>query len=85
MSLDPNPLFRRIIVPWYDSDAACYGVIGSMLVVLLFGVAGIFVVRAEPAYRPHLWVPVLLSVLSAAALLSTIVRLVRRYRARYSR
>ena len=83
--MDRNPLFRKIIVPWYDSDAACYIVLFSMLLVLLFSISGISVARAHPTFHAHTWVPVLLTVLSSLVLISVITRLVKRYLARYAK
>ena len=31
MRLDPNPMFRRIITPWYDSNPACWILLAAML------------------------------------------------------
>ena len=80
MRLDPNPSFRRIIAPWYDSDALCYVVIGLMLVVFFFGLAGISVALSDPPFSGHTWVPFLLSALSLWVLVATSLRLVRRRR-----
>jgi len=83
--MDRNPLFRRIIVPWYDSDAACYILLLSMLTVLLFSISGIVLARTEPTFHAHTWVPVLLGSLSGSVLLSVIVRLIKRYLSRYAK
>lgn len=80
MRLDPNPSFRKIIAPWYDSDALCYAVLVLMLVVFLFSMAGISVARSHPSFSNHLWVPLLLSALSLWVLVTTFLRLVRRRR-----
>lgn len=80
--MDRNPLFRKIIVPWYDSDAACYIILLIMLLVLLFSITGIAVARTHPVYHAHTWVPVLLAVLSGSVLFSIASRLVKRYLAR---
>ena len=31
MRIDQNPLFRKTISPWYDSEAICVGIITSVL------------------------------------------------------
>ena len=80
MRLDPNPSFRRIIPPWYDSDALCYAVIVFMLVVFCFSLTGISVAREADAFSDHLWLPVLLSAMSLWVLVTTILRLIRRRR-----
>jgi len=60
MRIDQNPLFRKVIVPWYDSESACYIVIFFMVLVFLFGFAGISATRENIAYHEYVWVPVLL-------------------------
>ena len=72
------PLFRNVIVPWYDADTVCYGIIALMTVILIFSFIGIAAAREVPAYRGYFWVPLLLAMMSAGVLVSTIVRLVRR-------
>ena len=73
------PLFRKVVVPWYDSDAACYIVIAAMIAVIVFGIGGVSVARTQEAYQAYIWVPIVLIVLGAAVLISTAVRLIRRY------
>ena len=83
--MDQNPFFRKIIVPWYDSDTACYIVVGCMGLIIFFGFTGISVARENPATQAHVWVPVLLIVLSAAVIVSTLIRLAKRYLHRYAK
>ena len=78
MRLDPNPLFRRAITPWYDSTLLCWCLLAAMLVLVLFSIAGIVVAGEEPAYHGHAWVPWALLVLSLYVGLSIAVRLIRR-------
>ena len=73
------PVFRSIIVPWYDTEAACLLVIAAMLSALLFGVAGISVVREDTDHLSHLWIVVSIIVPSTGVIVSTTIRLVRRY------
>jgi hypothetical protein len=80
-----NPLFRKVIRPWYDSETACYIVIFLMLSVMIFSLVGIDVTRKLAQYQRHLWVPVLLLVLSTGILLSTIIRLIRRRGGRFQK
>jgi hypothetical protein len=80
MQLDPNPSFRRVIPPWYDTDALCYAVILLMLIVLVFSMAGVSVAWETPEFFGHVWLPALLSVLSLSVLISTLLRLLRRHR-----
>jgi len=85
MRLGQNPLFRKAIVPWYDSETACLIVIVFLVVVFLFGLVGISVVRENVEYHEHMWVAVLLAVLSGAVIVSTTVRLIKRYSYRFTR
>ena len=79
MSLDPNPFFRKAIVPWYESKRVCWGLIVFMTLVLLFGAAGVFVAALNPAYQPYLWVPGLLIVLPLVIIVSSIRQLLGFY------
>jgi len=82
-NMGENLLFRKAIVPWYDSETACYAVFTLMFVILLFGVLGLSAAREVTAYRGYTWVPVALILMSLAVLVSTIIRLVRRVLRRY--
>ncbi len=80
MRLDQrNPVYRKVIVPWWDSEVACLLVIIFMFIVFLFGMMGISVAHESLEYRAFVWVPVSVVVLSAAVILSTTIRLIRRY------
>lgn len=85
MRLDQNPFFRKIIVPWYDSDTACYIVIGCLLIILFFGFSGISVALENTANRAHIWIPVALVIMCAGVIVSTAIRLTKRYLRRYSK
>ena len=78
MRLDSKPVYRKVILPWYDSESLCFCVITLMSLVLLFSIAGISVAGAHPVWSVYMWVPVLLAGLSAWVLFCTSVRLVRR-------
>lgn len=79
MQIDDTPLFRKIIVPWYDSEAICLLTIVFMDVVFLFGVAGVSVALSHPAFHTHIWIPILVMVLSGGVIISVTIRLIRRY------
>lgn len=81
MRLAKNPVYRKEIVPWYDSETACYIFIVFMFFVFLFGFLGIMVAYKFPQYKEHICIPVFLVISSLFAGLSTIIRLVRRYKA----
>lgn len=85
MRLDPNPMFRKIIVPWYDSEAACLIMIVFMFFIFLFASAGISIARENFEYHEHIWVPVLLLVMSGAVIVSAIFRLIKRYAYKFSK
>jgi hypothetical protein len=76
--LDSKPVYRRVILPWYDSEPLCIWVIIMMLAVFLFACAGVAVAGLHPFWGTYTWVPILLAVLSLWVLLSTSVRLIRR-------
>ena len=78
MKLDQTLSFRKVIIPWYDADAACYITIGFLLPVLLFSFVGIGVAQSLPSPGTFLWVPMLLAALSALVLATVSARLIRR-------
>ena len=79
MRLDQNPVYRKVIVPWWDSELACLLVIIFMFLFFLFGSMGISVAHETNEYRPFIWVPILIVVLSGGVILSTAIRLFKRY------
>lgn len=79
MSADKNPVFRKAIIPWYRATKAYIFVIIFMLLVFLFALTGIAVAREYHSYRGYIWVPAVLLVLSAAIIITTTVRLIKRY------
>ena len=85
MRLDPNPVFRKIIVPWYDNTPICLISIIFMIIVLIFAIIGIMIAYATIEYRDYIWVPVLLGGLSFSVIVSTGVRLILRSSLRFSK
>ena len=79
MPSDKNPVFRKAVIPWYDSKTAYIIVIVFLLLVFLFAMVGISVSGDNPAYHGYVWVPVILLVLSAGVITITIARLIKRY------
>ena len=79
MPLDKKTVFRKAVIPWYDSTTAYIIVVLLMLLVLLFAVAGIAVARENPAYQGYLWVPALLLAMSVVIIATTTIRLIKRY------
>ena len=80
MRAHQNPLFRKVIAPWYDSELACILVIIFMVPVLCFACLGMAVALDMPAYQGYLGVPLLLILMSLYVLLSTAIRLFMRKR-----
>ncbi len=78
MRLDPNPMFRRIMMPWYDSTPLCWLLLVVMLSLVLFSWLGIRVAGEYPAYQKAVWMPWTLLVLSLFVLLSVLRRLILR-------
>ena len=78
MRLDPNPLFRRIIMPWYDSTPLCWCLLLAMAALVVFSATGVAVALDNPAYQRYVWMPCTLLALSLFVLLSVALRLIRR-------
>ncbi len=82
---ETSPVFRKFIIPWYDSTGICLLIIFFMDLVFLFSAAGIAVARETPPYHRYLWLPVVLIVLSGGVIVSTTLRLIRRFAYRFRR
>ena len=76
MRIDSNPMYRKIIVPWYDSDKACLFGATALSGCLVFGLIGMYMAIFE--YPELIWFPVLLTALSGLVLISVAVRLIKR-------
>jgi hypothetical protein len=79
MPSDKSPVFRKEIIPWYNSNTAYIIVIAFLLLVFIFAIVGISVTREDPAYNNYIWVPILLLVLSSGIIITTMARLIKRY------
>lgn len=79
MRFDEKPIFRKIIVPWYDSETACLLLILFMVLVFLFGIVGLSVSSEIVEYNDFIWVPILLILLSGWVVVSTMIRLIKRF------
>ena len=79
MSADKNPVFRKAVIPWYNSTTAHVIMVVFMLLVLLFAIAGISVARENPTYQGFIWVPAVLLAMSIAIIATTALRLIKRY------
>ncbi len=78
MRLDPNPLFRRVISPWYDSAPARWATLISMIVIAIFSITGIWVSRRNADFNAYTWMPLLLLLLSMAVAISIANRMIRK-------
>lgn len=85
MRFDQKPVHRKLIIPWHDSYTACWVTIIIMLGIFFFSLCGISVARENPYQLSIIWIPMLLSFLSGGVALSTIIRLARRIKYRYSK
>jgi len=85
MTIKPKPMFRKAIYPFYDSEKACIIILIIMLIIFLFGIAGISAAHEDAQHTGYTWVPALLSILSLAVFISTAVRLIRHYHDRISK
>ena len=79
-----NPVHRKLIIPWYDSQASCLIVLAFMLLVFLFAGIGISVAGESTAFRSKIWLPVLLLTLSGSVIVLTSFRLFKRWKHRFS-
>jgi len=74
-----SPVFRKTIVPWYDTHTAGVALFMVMLAVLLFGIEGVRVAGRSAQYNGYAWVPLLLIILSGGVCVSILFRLLKRY------
>ena len=82
MPSEKNPVFRKPVIPWYQSKTAYSLTIAFMLVVFMVGLVGISVTREYALYNGYIWVPALLVILSGCLIITNIIRLIRRYTAK---
>jgi len=78
MKLDQNPSFRKVLLPWYDSDLFC--IIISVFMALVFGFSGVGfrVALEQDEYQGHCWVPLALMALSGIVLAINLIRVLTR-------
>ncbi|OQY00468.1 MAG: hypothetical protein B6I26_07805 [Desulfobacteraceae bacterium 4572_130] len=83
MQLDENPIFRKIIISWYDSNIFCWIFIIFSTVILIFSLIGIKVALDNTLYNNYVWVPGLLGGLCFIVIVKIIIRLIRRSNVSY--
>jgi hypothetical protein len=79
MAADKNPVFRKAVIPWYNSTSVYIILIIFMLLVFFFALAGISVAREYSKYQGYVWVPAVLLAMSAGIIITTTARLVKRH------
>ena len=84
MKFNREPVYRRSIYPWYDSEFACTITILLASVVLFFGTVGISVALNKYEYYSYVWVPILITTLSGVVILSNMIRLTKKIFRRFS-
>lgn len=78
MKLHQNPSFRKVVIPWYDSDLFCIVICIFMALVFLFSGIGVRVALEYEAHQEHGWVPLVLMVLSGIVLATNVIRVLTR-------
>jgi uncharacterized membrane protein len=79
MPSEKNPVFRKAIIPWYNSTTVNIFVLIIMLLVLFFAIFGISVSQGNSVYRGYVWVPALLLAMTIAIIITTTARLIKRH------
>jgi len=84
MKLAQNPSFRKVVIPWHDSDLFCIAFSVIMALVFSFGRIGLRLASEIEEYHGYGWVPILLMVLSGIVLAANIIRILTRMVSRRS-
>ena len=79
MPLKSQPIFRKVVYPFYDTETASIIIIIIMMLVILFGITGIIVAVESPEYIGCIWVPLLLVCLSFLIFILELVRFIKNY------
>jgi hypothetical protein len=83
MRLDQKSVHRKEMIPWYDSDYSHYILIVLMFLIFLFGVQGVAATKQNADYNDFFWPPTIILVLSGLLIISSVLRIVRRYIRKY--
>lgn len=78
IQIEKNPIYRKVIIPWYDSDGLCFAMIFFLIFICSFSIAGIFVALDSPRFQGEIWLPFLLFLLSFYTVVSASVRFILR-------
>jgi hypothetical protein len=84
MKFKRDPVYRRSIYPWYDTEWACIAAIVLAAMILFFGAIGISVAMERYEYHSFVWLPIIITFLSGIVIVINIVRLVRKVFRRFS-
>ncbi len=79
MLLDQKPLYRKIIIVWYDSEAVCFLTLIFLLAVFVFAYFGIQTALYTPEYQTYVWIPGTVAGMSIGVMISITIRLIRRF------
>jgi hypothetical protein len=74
-----DPVFRKIIVPWYDSDIICAGSAMMMIFVFLFALRGLNMALQIAEHPEFIWMPLILAGMSLCVFFTLAARLLRRH------
>lgn len=78
MKLHKAPSFRRVILPWYNSDLFCLFIAVLAALVFYFGTAGLSVSLGNDSYSRYRWVPMTLMAFSGILLVRNLFRVLSR-------
>jgi hypothetical protein len=78
MKLYKNPLFRKVVTPWYDSNLFCLIISILAAHVFYFSTIGISVALEHHQYERYRWVPITLTFLSGILLVTNLFRILSR-------
>jgi hypothetical protein len=78
MTSKKDPVFRKIVVPWYQSKTTYVLVLSCLILIFFFGLAGIAIARENARYHGLVWVPVVLVCMSGTLIVTMTLRLIRR-------
>ena len=78
MQSDQEPVFRRIIVPWYDSDIVCIAAALAMIAVAAFALRGLNIALQIVDHPTLIGLPLTLLALSLIVFFSLAGRLLQR-------
>lgn len=79
MKFGNDQRFRKTFIPWHDTEPVLLLILFFTLLVLLFSMVGVAAALDIPQFQTHIWLPGLLGSLSMILVISTLIRLIRRW------